>query len=381
MQTQAVRLEELGEDRRLMTLNLGPQHPSTHGVLRLLVQLDGETVRDCEAVIGYLHRCHEKIFESLTYPQCIPFMDRTDYLGPIMEEVLFAEAVEMMMGMEIPERARYLRVIFMELQRIVSHIIWFGTFAMDLGATTAFVLSFKDREKGYDLFDEATGARMLPNYIRLGGLRNDVSDEWLKKLEAYIDMIEKEAWPKYNALIMENFIFKKRTQNVAVISKEEAIAFAASGPVLRGSGVAYDLRKTYAKTVPGYIYDQFDFDIPVREGGDSYDRAVVRMQEILESVKIIRQALNKLPDGKVMAKIPRAFRPPKGEIFHRIESPRGEMSIHLVSDGSTNPYRAKLRSSGFVHLQLMPTMNRGMKLADLIVSIGSIDLDLGEVDR
>ena len=381
MQAQAVRWEDLSEDKRLMTLNLGPQHPSTHGVLRVLLQLDGETIRNCEAVIGYLHRCHEKIYESLTYPQCIPFMDRADYLGPIMEEVLFAEAVEMMMGLEVPERGRYLRVIFMELQRILSHQVWFGTFAMDMGAMTAFLYSFRDREMGYDLFDEATGARLLPHYIRLGGVRNDVGDDWLKKLEQYLDYVEKSAWPEYNNLVMKNLIFKKRTQHVAVITKEEAIALGASGPVLRGSGVKFDLRKSYAKHIPGNLYDQFDFDIPVGTNGDAYDRGVVRLQEMLESVKIIRQALAKMPEGKVMAKTPRAFRPPKGEIYHRIESPRGEMGIHLVSDGSANPYRAKLRSSGFVHLQLMPIMNRNMKVADVVASIGSIDLDLGEVDR
>lgn len=365
------------EERRLMKLNLGPQHPSTHGVLRVLLTLDGETVVDAEAVIGYLHRCHEKIYESLTYPMIVPFTDRTDYLASITDEQAVVEAVEKLMELEVPERAQYLRVLFAELQRLMSHTIFFGTFAMDLGAMSAFLYTFRERERFYELMDAATGSRLLYNYLRIGGVRNDVSDRWLEEIRDFLDFFEKEAWPEYMNLVIHNEIYKHRTKGVGVIPKEEAIALGASGPVLRGSGVEYDIRRND----PYSIYDRFQFEVPVGEKGDVYDRALVRMYEMRESIKICRQVLEQMPDGPVMGKIPRAIRPKKGEVYHRVEAPRGEVGVHIVSDGGTNPYRLKWRAPSFVHLQLMPTMTSHNKVADVIACIGSIDVVLGEVDR
>lgn len=364
------------EDRRLMTLNMGPQHPSTHGVLRVILTLDGETVVDAEPVLGYLHRCHEKIYESLTYPQIVPFTDRTDYLGSICDEQLVCETVEKAMGLEVPERAQYLRVIFNEFQRIVSHDLWFGAYSLDLGAQTAFLYAFREREHALRLLDASTGARLLYNYLRIGGVRNDLSDGWFEDFEDFLDLFEQYAWPEYYNLVIRNAIFERRTRGVGVISKADAIAYGASGPVARASGMEYDVRKAR----PYSIYDRFDFEVPVGENGDCYDRAVVRMYEMLESVKIIRQALKEMPDGPVMGKVPRAIRP-KGEIYHTVEGPRGEYGCHLVSDGGVTPYRIKWRAADFVNLQMLPAMVRGNKVADVVACIGSIDLVMGSVDR
>src|SRR5690606_2048996 len=255
--------------------------------------------------------------------------------------------------------------------------IWFGTFAMDMGATTAFLHAFRERERCYSLFEEITGARLLYNYLRIGGLRNDVPDSWLKKLEQFLDDFEKEAYPSYWDLVINNEIFRVRTKGIGVITPEQAIAYGASGPVLRGSGIRWDLRKVD----PFLPYDQFEFDIPVGTNGDAYDRAIVRMKEMMESVKIIRQVMKRLPDGPVMAKLPRALRPPKGQVYNRVESPRGEVGVYLISDGGTGPYRIKWRSPCFTHLMLLPVMARGHLVADLVTCIGSIDIVLGEVDR
>jgi len=370
-------LEEQAGERRRMLVNFGPQHPSTHGVLRVLLTLEGETVIDAQPDIGYLHRNWEKIVEGWTYAMVVPFSDRNDYLAAICNEQAVVGAVERLMGIEVPERGQFLRVLVFELQRLTSHLIWFGTFAMDMGATTAFLHAFRERERCYSLFEEITGARLLYNYLRIGGLRNDVPDSWLKKLEQFLDDFEKEAYPSYWDLVINNEIFRVRTKGIGVITPEQAIAYGASGPVLRGSGIRWDLRKVD----PFLPYDQFEFDIPVGTNGDAYDRAIVRMKEMMESVKIIRQVMKRLPDGPVMAKLPRALRPPKGQVYNRVESPRGEVGVYLISDGGTGPYRIKWRSPCFTHLMLLPVMARGHLVADLVTCIGSIDIVLGEVDR
>lgn len=360
-----------------MTLNLGPQHPSTHGVLRVVVTLDGEQVVEAQPDIGYLHRNFEKIVESWALPGIIPFSDRNDYAAAMANETCVAEAIETLAEVEVPERAQWLRVLFLELQRIISHQLWYGAFGMDLGAFTPFLYGFRDRETGYLLMEKATGARMLYAYNRVGGLRNDVTDAWLKEVEAYLDFMDKVAWPEYMRLLVENEIFVVRTKGVGKLSAEDAIAWGASGPILRSTGVRWDLRKNR----PYLVYDQLDFDIPTGEQGDNYDRTMVRMLEMKESIKIIRQVLKRLPDGPVLGKARPTVRPRVGDYYARQESPRGEIGVYLVSNGRPNPYRLKWRAPTFSHLQLVPLWGRGAKVQDLIATLGSIDVVMGEVDR
>ena len=369
--------EELEGERRRMLINFGPQHPSTHGVLRVLLTVEGETILDAQPDIGYLHRNWEKIVEGWTYPMVIPFSDRNDYLAAICNEQAVVGAMEKLLEIEVPERAQYLRVLVFELQRLTSHLLWYGAFGLDIGATTPFLHAFRDRERCYSLFEEITGARLLYNYLRIGGLRNDVPDSWLEKLSRFLDDFERNSYPAYWDLLINNEIFIRRTKGVGVITPEQAIAYGASGPVLRGSGIKWDLRRAD----PFLPYDKFEFDIPVGENGDAYDRAVVRMKEMLESIKIMRQVMNRLPDGPVMGKVPRVIRPPKGQVYNRVESPRGEVGVYLISDGKPNPYRIKWRSPCFTHLMLLPEMSRGHLVADLVICIGSLDIVLGEVDR
>jgi NADH-quinone oxidoreductase subunit D len=370
--------EPLGEEgERPITVNFGPQHPSTHGVLRVLVKLDGETVLDAQPDIGYLHRNFEKIVEGWALPGILPFSDRNDYLAAIANEVAVAGAVEQLCDIEVPPRAQYLRVLFLELQRIISHEIWYGTYGMDLGAFTPFLYGWRDREWGYLLMEKATGTRMLYGYNRLGGLRNDVSDGWLRELEQYLDFVEGEAWPEYMKLLIENEIFVYRTRGVGVVPPETLIAYGASGPVLRAAGVRRDLRKD----APILVYDRLEFDVPVGRNGDNYDRSLVRMHEIRESIRIIRQVLRDLPDGPVMGKVRPNVRPRKGAFYSRVESPRGEIGVYLVSDGGPKPYRLKWRAPTFCLLQLVPLMCRGGKVADMIANLGAIDIVMGEVDR
>ena len=380
MTTEVLRPEksQIGEtSEHHLTLNMGPQHPSTHGVLRVVVKLDGETVVDAQPVLGYLHRCHEYIYERLTFPQIIPFTDRADYLGAIACEQMIVEAVEKAMGIEVPERGQYLRVLNNELQRIISHMLWWGTSALDLGAFTPFLYAWRDRERALDLFEKSTGARLLYNYLRIGGVRNDLPDSWFAELERYLDYVEREALPQYWNLLIKNKIFQLRTQGIGVVDRETALAFGASGPVARASGIPFDVRKTF----PYSIYDRFEFDVPLGEHGDVYDRARVRLLEISESIKIIRQVLDQIPDGPVMGKVPRAIRPPKGEFYHAVEGPRGEYACHIVSQGTTNPYRFRWKTPDFVNLQLLPTMVRGKKVADIVACISSIDPVMGSVDK
>ncbi len=367
-----------GAERTTMDLNLGPQHPSTHGVFRAILTLEGETIVDVEPVIGYLHRNHEKIYESMQYPQIIPMTDRTDYLAPLTSELAYVLAVEQALGIEVPERAQLLRVIFCEFQRILSHQLYTATFGMDIGAVTPFLLAFRDRERALDLMDRATGARLLFNYFRIGGLRNDVSDAWLEDFRAWIDYFDREAWPEYVNLLYKNEIFRVRTRDVAPLPGDVAVAYGASGPVLRASGVNWDLRKV----APYSGYERFEFDVPLGEKGDCYDRCLVRVYEMRESVRIIRQALAQLPDGPVVGKVPRGIlKLPKGEYYQNVDAPRGEVGVYIVSDGGPHPYRVKWRSPAFVHLQLLPYLCRGQKVADFIAILATLDPVFGEVDR
>ncbi len=364
-------------ERKQMTINMGPQHPSTHGVLRLVVTLDGEIVTEVVPDIGYLHRNFEKIVEAWAYSGIVPFSDRNDYLAAITNEVAVCLAIEELAGIEVPPRAVHLRVLFAELQRIISHVLFYGTFGLDLGAFTPFMYAFRERETGYSLMEKATGARMLYGYNRVGGLRNDVGEAWLRELGEYLDYIEHKAWPEYMGLLIENEIYRQRTLGIGKLTAEQAIAWGASGPMLRAAGVRWDLRKN----APYLCYDQFEFDVPVGKNGDTYDSAMVRMLEIKESIRIIRQVLQTLPDGPVLARVRPNLRPRVGDVYSRVEGPRGEVGVFVVSDGTGKPYRLKWRAPSFSHLQLVPLMSEGNKVADLIAAVGSMDVIMGEVDR
>lgn len=359
-----------------MILSMGPQHPSTHGVLRLLTHLDGEKVRNVRVDIGYLHRSWEKIMESFTYPQIVPHSDRNDYLGCAFNEHLVCLAVEKRLGLEPPPQAEYIRVIMCELQRICSHLIWVGTFGLDLGATTAFLWSFREREKIYDLFELVTGGRMFPQFFRLGGVRNDFPPTFFERLEETLRSVERSLGHFQN-LLEGNPIFRSRTQGIARLPADAAIAYGCTGPTLRASGVNFDVRRDD----PYGIYDRFEFDVPVETGGDCWARYLCRMREIPESIRIIRQAVEGLPGGEVMAGVPRRFRVPPGESFAHVESPRGALGVYLVSDGTDRPFRIKWRSPCFSNLHALERMAPGLYLADLVAAIGSIDIVLGEVDR
>ena len=365
----------------LLTLNMGPQHPATHGVLRVEIKTDSEIVVEAIPHIGYLHRCFEKHSENLEYRQIIPFVDRMDYLASMNMELGYVLAVEKMLGTEVPTRAQYIRVLVCELQRIASHIVFFGTYGIDLGAFTPFLYVFQDREFILRLFEELSGARLLYNYIWIGGVWNDITDEQLARTKDFLDTFE-ESLKKYHALLGENQIFIGRTANVGVITKEEAFAFGATGPVLRGSGVKWDLRKDR----PYSMYEKFDFNVPVGEGlkgtlGDCWDRYHVRVLEMFESVKIARQVLEGIEAGPIMGKVSKIIKVPAGEIYMRTECPKGELGYHLISDGGRVPVRLKVKSSCFTHVSMLPAIAPGQMIADLVASIGSIDIVLGEVDR
>lgn len=380
-------LEDLGQVKserlksELLTVNMGPQHPATHGVLRVEIQTDSEIVAKATPHIGYLHRCMEKHCENLDYRGVIPFVDRMDYLGAMGQEWTYVLAVEKLLGVEVPKRAEYIRVIVGELQRLASHLMAFGVYAIDLGAFSPFLYAFDEREKILRLFEEVSGARLLYNYIWVGGVWNDFSDEQLKRVSEFCDRLEKEI-DKYNQLVSYNKIFVERTSNVGVLSLEDAISFGATGPVLRGSGYPWDLRKVE----PYGLYAEFDFDIPVGDGekgvvGDCWNRYIVRMREMKESIKILRQALDGIEAGDIQGKVSKIIKPPKGEVYMRTECARGELGIHLVSDGTKTPYRLKVKSPCFTHTSMLGHLAPGQMIADFVATIGSIDIVLGEVDR
>ncbi len=370
-----------------MLINMGPQHPSTHGVLRLLLRTDGEMVVEAVPHIGYLHRCAEKIGENVQPYQFIPKTDRMDYLAAMNNNHVFSLAVEKLLGVEVPGRARYIRVIMAELNRIASHLVAFGTYGLDMGAFTAVLYAFREREYILDLFEAACGARLTYSYITIGGVTFDLPDRFLERLTEFLDYFEPKI-DEYDRLLSYNHIFVKRTAGVGVISAEDAIAWGLTGPCLRASGVKWDLRRG----MPYELYDRLDFDIPVgRPGGgdiprsvvvgDCWNRYFVRMQEMRESVRILRQCIAGIPDGEVRAKVPKNVKLPADEVYFEGENPRGQLGFLVVGDGSPIPWRVKARGPCFCNLSITSHVCRGVLLADVPAIIGSIDIVLGEVDR
>ncbi|MGD8238797.1 MAG: NADH-quinone oxidoreductase subunit D [Armatimonadota bacterium] len=360
----------------ILTLNVGPQHPSTHGVLRVLAKLDGEIIRHAEPHIGYLHSSCEKIVENRTYPQCVPLLDRFDYLSALFYELAFVRAVEELMEIEVPERARYLRTITCELNRIASHLVFVATFALDLGATTVFLYCFRDREIILDILEELTGARLTYNYFRIGGCAADVPPGFLDECLRFVEYLP-DRLQEIDRILTGNRIFLARTRDIGRIAAADAINWGCSGPMLRGSGVPFDLRKAAAYEA----YAAMDFDVCTRDEGDVLARYLVRLDEIGESLKIIEQGVNALPDGEIRAKVPRRIRPPEGQTYARVESPRGELGMLVASDGSDSPYRVKVRAPSFCNLATLPALAKDHLVADLVAIIGSIDIVLGDVDR
>ncbi|MCS1352274.1 NADH-quinone oxidoreductase subunit D [Mechercharimyces sp. CAU 1602] len=359
-----------------MLLNVGPQHPSTHGVFRLVLKIDGEIIREATPVIGYLHRGTEKLAEELNYTQIIPYTDRMDYVSGMTNNYALVQAVETMMETNVPERAEYLRVIAMELNRIASHLVWFGTYLLDIGAMSPFLFAFREREKILDLFNELCGARITFNYMRVGGVKWDASPIWLKKVEQLVVDMEHHV-DEYEALITGNEIFQGRTQGIGVYDAKTAIQYGLTGSNLRVTGVKWDLRKDE----PYSIYDRFQFDIPVGETSDLFAKYVCRMGEMRQSLRILAQALQQIPSGPIMAKVPRLIRLPEGEVYTRLESPRGELGCYLVTKGKGDkPWRCKFRRPSFNNLQILPHLLEGENMANLVAILGGIDIVLGEVD-
>ncbi|MBE7519445.1 MAG: NADH-quinone oxidoreductase subunit D [Thermoflexaceae bacterium] len=359
------------------TLNIGPQHPSTHGVFRIKVKVDGERIVDAEMVMGYLHRAMEKLAEERTYTQNIPFTDRTDYLASMSNNLGYVLAVEKLAGINVPERGNAIRVIMAELQRIASHCMAVGAFTNDTGAwQTPVMWCFRERERVLDLFEMTSGARLTCNYMRIGGVAFDLPKEFepatrrlLADLPGFIDEIE--------GLLVGNEIFLARTRGVGALSAETATNFSLSGPMLRGSGIAWDIRKAD----PYCGYEKYDFQIPIGYQGDAFDRFIVRLEEMRQSVKIVQQALDALPGGPHSTQVPLALRPPAGEAYARVEGPRGELGYYVVSDEGPSPYRFHIRPPSFINLSALKEMTVGGTVADAIVVLGSIDIVVGEIDR
>ena len=359
-----------------MLLNMGPQHPSTHGVLRLVLTLEGETIIDCMPVIGYLHRGMEKIFENRPYMGGIRYTDNSDYLSPMLCEIAYAGAVEQAMELEPPRRAQYIRLLVGEMQRIGSHLVAIGTYLLDLGAFTPVLWAFRDREGMMALFETLAGSRFTVNYLRVGGVLQDLPKKWLPECETWLDSVEKHTG-ELEQLITGNEIFDARTQGVGYIDPQQAIAYGLTGPMLRGSGVSFDVRTAR----PYMAYREVPVNVQVRQEGDCFARYKVRMQEIYESIRLCRMAIDQLPAGAIAARVPIALRPPRGETYFAIENSRGEYGFYLISDGSEYPWRAKMRAPSFCNLQILPELLRGYKLSDAVAIIGSTDVVLGCVDR
>lgn len=367
-----------------MILQMGPQHPSTHGVLRIECVTDGEIIKKATCHIGYLHRCFEKHAENVMWQGVIPFTDRMDYLASMGQNFSYVITVEKLMGIEVPERAEYMRVITAELQRIASHLMAYGTYGMDIGAFTPFLWAFREREYVLDLFEKLCGARLLYNYMWIGGVSHDVYDGFAEECMSFLDTFERVVFEEFNPILTYNKIFIERTANVGILPPELAIDYGITGPCLRGSGVDWDLRRDD----PYSIYDRFDFEVITGKGemgtvGDCWDRFMVRVLEMIESVKIIRQALQQMPEGPIMhEKIKKVIRVPAGRVYGRTEAPRGELGYYLISDGKgRGPNRLKARSPCFSNLSVLEEISRGCMLADLIAIIGSLDIVLGCVDR
>ena len=359
-----------------MLINMGPQHPSTHGVFRLVLQLDGELIVDAEPHIGYLHRGSEKLCESESYSQVVTLFDRLDYVANLNSELAFCMAAEKLLELEIPDRALYIRTILCELHRIASHMLFYGVYGLDAGAMTPVLYGFRERERIQSLFEQVTGARMMHNYIRIGGVKEDLPPEFEDKLYSVVNELDR-AIEECDELLTQNETFLARTKNVSCLSIEDAVNFGVTGPILRSTGLIEDVRISE----PYGIYDRFDFGIPIGSTGDCWDRYYVRMQEMRESLSIVKQAMKQMEPGEVQAKMRRIVRPPEGECFVRTESPRGDLGVFLVSDGSQNPYRVKVRAPSFANLQAIKHMLEGVYVADAVVILGSLDIVLGEVDR
>jgi len=358
-------------------LNIGPVHPSTHGVFRMRATLDGEVIVDIEPVFGYLHRGIEKLAEERTYTGVIPLTDRLDYLASMSNNLAYVLAVEKLAGILVPERAEYIRVIMAELQRIASHLIAVGSFLNDCGAFfTPFLYMFREREKIVDLFEMVSGQRLLYNYMRVGGVSQDIPDEFLPALAKFVRQMPGFI-DEYDQLLAENEILLARAKDVGILPKELAINISASGPLLRASGVRWDIRKAD----PYSIYDRFEFDIPTGIAGDCYDRYWVRVQEMRQSLRIIKQAMEQIPSGPVRGEVPHLIRPPVGEAYAHIEAPKGELGFYLVSDNSIAPYRCHIRAPSLINLTALREMMVGWKVQDVIIIFGSIDITMGEVDR
>jgi NADH-quinone oxidoreductase subunit D len=378
-----VELDYSGGER--LTMNMGPQHPSAHGVFRAILTLEGETVVAVDAVIGYLHRCHEKLAETLTYAQYPSIASKTDYVAAMTSEFAYVMAAEQIGKIEVPKRAQYLRVMMAELQRVASHLLWLGTWCMDMGGAlgggaTVFLYCIRERELILDLFESLVGARLLYGFYQVGGTRYDIPDGWAQKCRETIDVIETRIG-EYESLLEDNPFFLARAQGVGVISRELAEDVGIAGPLLRGSGVNFDLRRA----APYSSYEDFTFDVPVETTGDCFARYRVRMAEFRQSIAIVRQALDRLPDGAISSrpglKSVAQIRIAKGEAYARVEGPRGEVGCYLVADGSAKPYRMKWRGASFSNLAVLPHIVPGHKIADVVAIMGSVDPVFGEVDR
>jgi NADH-quinone oxidoreductase subunit D len=373
--------EQVDVQSEEMLVNMGPQHPSTHGVLRIVLRTDGEMVLEAVPHLGYLHRCKEKIGENLPYYQYIGYTDRLDYLSAMNNNFAWSMTVEKLANIEVPQRAEFIRVMAAELNRIASHLVSFGTYGLDMGAFTPFLYAFREREYILDLFEQLCGARLTLSYINVGGVTWDLPPMFLEKLGEFLDYFEPKV-DEYNDLLTFNHIFVKRTANVGVVSRELAINYALSGPMIRGSGIPLDLRKDR----PYSIYPQLDFDVCVGAGlkgtlGDCWDRYWVKMQEIKQCIRILRQCIQQMPEGPYRAKLPRHMKVPPGEVYAEFENPRGHLGFFIESQGGVIPYRVKIRGPSFVNLAVLPELCRGVLLADVPAIVGSIDVVIGEVDR
>jgi NADH-quinone oxidoreductase subunit D len=373
---QIAKGQETLFDAEEMVLNMGPQHPSTHGVLRVILKLDGETVVGLDCDIGFLHRGVEKIGEADTYAMITPYWDRLDYVAAVSNDLCYVEGVEKMLQVEVPKRAEYLRVILTELQRIASHLLWLGTHAMDIGAVTVLLYCFREREEILKIFEDFIGARLTAHAFRIGGLWWDTYPEFEPRVRDFLKILPGRI-DEYETLLNANRIWLQRTVGIGILPAEEAINLSLTGPALRGSGVKYDVRKAQ----PYSAYSDFNFEIPIGENGDTYDRYLVRMEEMKQSAIIIEQALDGLPEGPVMAKVPKIIKPPVGEVYHSIEGPKGELGVYMVSDGTGKPYRMRIRPPSYINLQSLKRMSIGHLVADVVALIGTLDIVLGEVDR
>jgi NADH-quinone oxidoreductase subunit D len=376
MQEQPIVKQETLFDAEEMVLNMGPQHPSTHGVLRVILKLDGETVIGLDCDIGFLHRGVEKIGEHDTYAMITPYWDRLDYVAAVSNDLCYVEGVEKLLQVEVPKRAEYLRVVLTELQRIASHLLWLGTHAMDIGAVTVLLYCFREREEILKIFEDFIGARLTAHAFRIGGLWWDAYPEFEKRVRDFLKILPGRI-DEYETLLNANRIWLQRTVGIGILPAEEAINLSLTGPPLRGSGVKYDVRKAQ----PYSAYSDFQFEIPVGENGDTYDRYLVRMEEMKQSAVIIEQALDGLPEGPVMAKVPKLIKPPVGDVYHSIEAPKGELGVYMVSDGTGKPYRMRIRPPSYINLQSLKRMSIGHLVADVVALIGTLDIVLGEVDR